>query len=356
MNQIIKDFFKRILTSSNRSGCTSESFNPIADIFWFDHPNYWEPNVTVAIRDTLQVGATFWDVGANVGGITRLASRLVGPNGKVLAIEASLDNFRKLNRNILLNGLNNVFSIKAVIWNQAGETVNLYHGTGGDDSLLHNASLTNGSEQVITTTLDEMYKAFGMPDVIKLDIEGVEEEAIRGASEITKLKDGIKRPIFLLEQGNENFSALDLLLKKDYAIQDLSTGSIHLSTPHNYEESISNWLAIPQEAISDFGFLLKPFDNDVFANLDEDSGFTIEKLECGRYKVEISIEPRYHGKAQWLQQSYKFRQFDFTKAEEFKVSIESPTHNPVVKSKLKSVKVYEKDNFPVNYFSYLLAP
>ena len=97
-------FFRSLINGVNRilnqRNSQKDYLEPIGDSFWYEYPNYWEPNVIIAIRDVLRSGNTCWDIGANVGGITRLASRIVGPEGKVLAVEASLENYHKLNRNI----------------------------------------------------------------------------------------------------------------------------------------------------------------------------------------------------------------------------------------------------------------
>ena len=51
------------------------------------------------------------DVGAHIGPYTLIASRCVGLNGKVVAIEADPANFDILNRNIQLNILTNVIAL-----------------------------------------------------------------------------------------------------------------------------------------------------------------------------------------------------------------------------------------------------
>ena len=49
----------------------------------------WEPVISKWFRQHVQQGDTVVDVGANVGWYTLLAARLVGPLGRVVAIEAS---------------------------------------------------------------------------------------------------------------------------------------------------------------------------------------------------------------------------------------------------------------------------
>lgn len=47
----------------------------------------WEPDLAAFMRRRLRPGDTFIDVGANIGCLSALASRLVGPHGIVVAIE-----------------------------------------------------------------------------------------------------------------------------------------------------------------------------------------------------------------------------------------------------------------------------
>src|SRR2546430_7962129 len=51
------------------------------------HAHIYEPEVTKAVESTLHRGMTFVDIGANVGYYTLLASRRVGPTGKVFGFE-----------------------------------------------------------------------------------------------------------------------------------------------------------------------------------------------------------------------------------------------------------------------------
>ena len=63
----------------------------------------WEPDISRVIEQNLAPGDVFVDIGANVGYDTLLGSRLVGPKGKVVAIEASPTTFSLLQRNLAIN-------------------------------------------------------------------------------------------------------------------------------------------------------------------------------------------------------------------------------------------------------------
>ena len=56
------------------------------------------------------------DVGAHLGRHTIIASKRVGQTGKIVAIEAHLENFKMLNRNIKLNRLTNVIPLNYAVY------------------------------------------------------------------------------------------------------------------------------------------------------------------------------------------------------------------------------------------------
>ena len=61
----------------------------------------WEPYESRLLLDSLQPGAVFLDVGANLGYFSLLAADRVGPAGKVVAIEPDPANFLLLQRSIV---------------------------------------------------------------------------------------------------------------------------------------------------------------------------------------------------------------------------------------------------------------
>ena len=56
------------------------------------------------------------DIGAHIGRYTIISSKRIGPNGKVVAIEADPANFEMLNRNVNLNKLTNVTSLNYAVY------------------------------------------------------------------------------------------------------------------------------------------------------------------------------------------------------------------------------------------------
>lgn len=72
------------------------------------------------MAERLKPGDVFVDVGANIGYFSLLASKLVGPGGRVVAIEASPEVFDLLRRNLELNKAHNVRAVNVAISDREG--------------------------------------------------------------------------------------------------------------------------------------------------------------------------------------------------------------------------------------------
>ncbi len=129
------------------------------------------------------------DVGAHIGRYTIIASQRVGPNGKVVAIEAEPSNFELLNRNIQLNQLTNVTTLNNAAFSK--ETKIKLHLPAGDILTKFNTVMpdlswitpTNNFVDVNANTLDNLLQQIGIKQVnyIKIDVEGAEFEVLKGA-------------------------------------------------------------------------------------------------------------------------------------------------------------------------------
>jgi FkbM family methyltransferase len=71
----------------------------------------YEPNLTYFIVANVKPGDVFVDLGANIGYFSLLASQLVGPNGRVVSIEAAPETFQALTKNLERNGCANVNAV-----------------------------------------------------------------------------------------------------------------------------------------------------------------------------------------------------------------------------------------------------
>jgi FkbM family methyltransferase len=133
----------------------------------------------------LSNGQVFVDIGAYVGYYSIYASKKVGMNGMVVAVEPHPKNFKMLLMNT--RGLNNVIPINAAIWSE-NTTAKLYLGQGMS---LHSLVYAGGGEyiKVRALTLDSLMRELNISrvDVVKIDTEGAELEVLKGSESTLKL-------------------------------------------------------------------------------------------------------------------------------------------------------------------------
>ena len=144
---------------------------------WYDKDWDLPHEIQFLLGHGLEPGALVFDLGAHQCLIAMLLARQVGPDGRVVAVEANRHNARVAERNLALNGVSNVSVIHGLISSTVGKD---------RASTSFNSSRDGGSiasDVVSTLTIDEMSRRLGMPNVIYMDIEGFEIEALKGARE-----------------------------------------------------------------------------------------------------------------------------------------------------------------------------
>lgn len=138
----------------------------------------FEPRETRAVASYLKPGMTVFDVGANIGYYTLLASRAVGASGTVFAFEPSAYAFGKLSSAIKDNNLANVRACKLAL-GDAEKELELSPCRQGN----HTPNLLEGGgERIKVTTLDTFVESHGIGriDFLKMDVEGFEPFVITG--------------------------------------------------------------------------------------------------------------------------------------------------------------------------------
>jgi len=186
---------------------------------------YWigqyELPVQEALARMLRTGDTFYDVGANAGFYSLIASELVGAEGHVVSFDPDPTNCRSASEQIELNALKNWTIVQKAVGNTAGVST---FSSGYDGDLLgHLGEPTTGEQRSIrvqVTTLDEAIEMYPKPDTIKMDIEGAEVQALEGARRLL----GEVRPTWLIEShGMEQAAGVrSVLSAADYRFYDLT--------------------------------------------------------------------------------------------------------------------------------------
>jgi FkbM family methyltransferase len=170
--------------------------------------------------DETRSGHVVFDVGAQAGYYSLLASRLVGPTGTVVAIEPLPSNLVNLRRHLALNNATNVTVVAAAAADHGGTAAFEAEASGYMGRLA-----SRGDLEVEVRTLDEIAEAHGvMPDLIKMDVEGGETEALAGARRI--LTEG--RPlVFLATHGPvPHAGSCELLTNLGYRLRPLDAATL----------------------------------------------------------------------------------------------------------------------------------
>jgi len=158
-----------------------------------------------------------FDIGANAGFYTLLASVLVGPQGRVFAFEPDPRNVRYLKEHLWINRIKNVSVVEAAVADSDG-TANF--DAGPNLSTGHLAA--DGCMAVRTLSLDAMVQGGELPapDYIKVDVEGAEVQVLRGASQMLCDRHPV---IFLATHGKElHRRCCELLRSLEYCVEPIS--------------------------------------------------------------------------------------------------------------------------------------
>lgn len=123
-------------------------------------------------------GDTVIDVGAGIGEEAVAFSRLVGPAGRVIAIEAHPTTFACLQRTIRRSRATNVTAINCAVMDKAGEAA---ISTGAEIS----STVIDGKGEipVPARSLDDICANLGNIALLKMNIEGAERLAVQGMGE-----------------------------------------------------------------------------------------------------------------------------------------------------------------------------
>jgi len=162
----------------------------------------YEENQWKFVSRFLKPGMNFFDIGANQGFYTILASRRVGSQGKVFAFEPAPTEFRKLRRNLLINRLHNVVMESQAVGSYEGltEFYLCLDYQGSFSSIRQPAYDVTSRKKVIKvpiTTLDAYVQCNNISslDLIKIDVEGGELDVLKGGGGILERL----RPIIMCE-------------------------------------------------------------------------------------------------------------------------------------------------------------
>jgi FkbM family methyltransferase len=168
----------------------------------------YEAALTRLINNAIRGGTTYFDVGANIGllSVPALATR---PDCRVVSIEASPTTLQYLRRT-------HAMSDYSARWTIVGEGIAdicgeaMFYESIPERGAMDGFRDTGRSGErrpvsVPLTTIDTIWGKLGCPEisVIKLDIEGGEMAALKGAEQCL----GANRPLIFFEWNDENLDS-----------------------------------------------------------------------------------------------------------------------------------------------------
>ncbi|MGA2661554.1 MAG: FkbM family methyltransferase [Verrucomicrobiota bacterium] len=148
----------------------------------------YEPGMRQVFEEMLRPGGTCIDLGANEGYFTVTAARIVGPTGRVVAVEPQSRLRQIILRNLELNGLQGIAVEKVGISDRDG-TAKLFlfpNVNTGASGFLRQTKYPVPSERVPVITLEALLKKYRVEscDLLKIDVEGFEYEVVLGSKDV----------------------------------------------------------------------------------------------------------------------------------------------------------------------------
>lgn len=198
----------------------------------------YEPSFLKILHHQLEEGDTFVDIGANIGQHSLFASRAIGDTGKVIAFEPVPKIYNQFKRSVERNGFKNI------------QIHNLACGDEDKDSFIYTSSSNMGGSSILFSShgrVEEKIKIVrgdtylqqeNKIDLIKIDVEGYEYEAllgIRGTLEKHKPKLIIEYSYDAYKTlgGNRAENILSILFSLGYKLIDIDNNNREIILTEN---------------------------------------------------------------------------------------------------------------------------
>ncbi|WP_082696561.1 FkbM family methyltransferase [Mycobacterium sp. IS-1590] len=205
---------------------------------WYGGPEVRELSPELAfIRDRMvRPGDVALDCGAHHGMATILLADWVGRDGKVIAFEASPHSAAILRKNVELNHLSQVRCENMAIASQPG-VVRIT-----EESNTRVTPSERLGQQIESINIDQFVNE--KPTFLKIDIEGFEVEALKGAQQVLAL-----HPKFMIEVHTKTLVNFDTSLDELLSLIDFDSYDVWIQW--NDEDSPVPYLNSDRERITD---------------------------------------------------------------------------------------------------------
>lgn len=158
---------------------------------WFFHTD--EPE-TLAWIDGFEPGACLWDIGANIGTFSLYAA--LKKDTRILGFEPSASSYAVFTKNIEINAMDDRIRAYCIAFSQktgldllnmaSTEAGHSMHGFGTDLNAFEEIIETKFRQAVPGYSMDDFLATFNPepPTHIKLDVDGIEADILRGAGKV----------------------------------------------------------------------------------------------------------------------------------------------------------------------------
>jgi FkbM family methyltransferase len=193
------------------------------------------------LRTILPEGAVVVDAGANIGIYSQFLSRCVGSTGVVNSFEPSPENFKRLQA--ATRKLVNMRLCQAAVGEFSGKS-KLY--VSNKLNVDHRTYATEGDSRravpIDIIALDDYFKPGQRVDLIKMDIQGYELHALRGANRVLADNPTVKLlvefwPYGLKQAGSHWVELIDTLQSKNMAVYHVTADGLVPFCPDSVSES-----------------------------------------------------------------------------------------------------------------------
>ena len=160
-------------------------------------------------------GDIILDIGASIGWYACKISKSVGNEGRIIAIEPNPINYNYLKKNIKLNNLNNITALNIGIWSHKNVLNFISKGYGSSFKPLKDLEKNDKEYRKIeVNTIDNIITELKLNklNLIKMDIEGAEIEAVLGAKKTLKFFNELKLLIAAYHKNTSGIESYKFLL------------------------------------------------------------------------------------------------------------------------------------------------
>lgn len=259
--------------------CTPDDLNVLTTYVMLEQEEWFEPELNF-LRDFVQPGMQVVDAGACFGGYALPLAKQVGSTGKVFAFEPSEKSRSYLEKSKVKNGFNQLEVIGRGLSSEVGVLPFQEEKTPE-----FNYVDDDGNKEIQVTTLDAWWSFAGQPqlDVIKLDINGMEADALKGGTELL----ANAKPVVVVSIGEDENDLKKLqqqFLELDYKLYEYIPGP-SLLAEHEPEAGVDpylmNLVAIHESQVKELKEAGWVFDESV----------EVEATDPHRWKHELESQP-----------------------------------------------------------------